>query len=64
MLGSGVRDFFYEPIQGAVHGPVAIAMRHVFQQFIEGLEAGTQSLGKYCRLPDGHCCQLASLGMI
>jgi len=36
-VGSGVRDFFYEPIQGAVHGP---------KQFIEGLEAGTQSLAR------------------
>ena len=36
-VGSGVRDFFYEPIQGAVHGP---------RQFIEGLEAGTQSLAR------------------
>lgn len=36
-MGTGVRDFFYEPIQGAVHGP---------RQFIEGLEAGTQSLAR------------------
>lgn len=36
-MGSGVRDFFYEPIQGAVHGP---------RQFIEGLEVGTQSLAR------------------
>ena len=36
-VGSGVRDFFYEPIQGAVHGP---------RQFIEGLEAGTQALAR------------------
>jgi vacuolar protein sorting-associated protein 13A/C len=36
-VGSGVRDFFYEPIQGAVQGP---------RQFIEGLEAGTQSLAR------------------
>jgi hypothetical protein len=36
-VGTGVRDFFYEPIQGAVHGP---------RQFIEGLEAGTQSLAR------------------
>ena len=36
-VGSGVLDFFYEPIQGAVHGP---------RQFIEGLEAGTQSLAR------------------
>jgi hypothetical protein len=36
-VGTGVRDFFYEPIQGAVLGP---------KQFIEGLEAGTQSLAR------------------
>jgi Vacuolar-sorting-associated 13 protein C-terminal len=36
-VGTGVRDFFYEPILGAVHGP---------RQFIEGLEAGTQSLAR------------------
>ena len=36
-VGSGVRDFFYELIQGAVHGP---------RQFIGGLEAGTQSLAR------------------
>jgi hypothetical protein len=36
-VGTGVRDFFYEPIQGAVQGP---------RQFIEGLEAGTQSLAR------------------
>lgn len=36
-IGTGVRDFFYEPILGAVHGP---------RQFIEGLEAGTQSLAR------------------
>lgn len=36
-VGTGVRDFFYEPIQGAVHGP---------RQFIEGLEAGTQALAR------------------
>lgn len=36
-VGTGVRDFFYEPIQGAVLGP---------RQFIEGLEAGTQSLAR------------------
>jgi len=36
-VGTGVRDFFYEPIQGAVHGP---------RKFIEGLEAGTQSLAR------------------
>lgn len=36
-VGTGVRDFFYEPINGIIHGP---------QQFIEGLEAGTQSLAR------------------
>jgi vacuolar protein sorting-associated protein 13A/C len=36
-VGTGVLDFFYEPIQGAVHGP---------REFIEGLEAGTQSLAR------------------
>lgn len=36
-VGTGVRDFFYEPINGAVHGP---------KQFLEGLEAGTQSLAR------------------
>ena len=36
-VGTGVRDFFYEPIQGMVQGPA---------QFIEGLEAGTQSLAR------------------
>ena len=36
-VGTGVRDFFYEPIQGAVHGP---------RQFLEGLESGTQSLAR------------------
>ena len=36
-VGTGVRDFFYEPINGLVHGP---------SQFIEGLEAGTQSLAR------------------
>ena len=36
-VGTGVRDFFYEPIQGAVHGP---------RKFIEGLEAGTESLAR------------------
>eukprot|EP00978_Attheya_sp_CCMP212_P008410 scaffold19815_cov58-Attheya_sp.AAC.1 len=36
-IGTGVRDFFYEPINGMVHGPA---------QFIEGLEAGTQSLAR------------------
>jgi hypothetical protein len=36
-VGSGVLSFFIEPINGAVHGP---------RQFIEGLEAGTQSLAR------------------
>jgi Vacuolar-sorting-associated 13 protein C-terminal/SHR-binding domain of vacuolar-sorting associated protein 13 len=36
-VGTGVRDFFYEPINGLVHGPA---------QFFEGLEAGTQSLAR------------------
>jgi Vacuolar-sorting-associated 13 protein C-terminal len=36
-VGTGVIDFFYEPIHGAVHGP---------RQFFEGLEAGTQSLAR------------------
>mmetsp|Transcript_33144 Transcript_33144/g.80170 ORF Transcript_33144/g.80170 Transcript_33144/m.80170 type:complete len:839 (+) Transcript_33144:1-2517(+) len=34
-VGTGVRDFFYEPINGLVHGPA---------EFIEGLESGTSSL--------------------
>jgi hypothetical protein len=34
-IGTGVRDFFYEPINGLVHGPA---------QFIEGLETGSLSL--------------------
>jgi len=34
-VGTGVRDFFYEPINGLVHGPT---------QFIEGLETGSLSL--------------------
>jgi hypothetical protein len=36
-VGTGVRDFFYEPINGLVHGPA---------QFIEGLETGTSSLAR------------------
>ena len=36
-VGTGVRDFFYEPINGLVHGP---------EQFLEGLEAGTLSLAR------------------
>lgn len=36
-VGTGVRDFFYEPINGLVHGPA---------QFLEGLETGTQSLAR------------------
>ena len=34
-IGTGVRDFFYEPINGLVHGPA---------QFFEGLETGSLSL--------------------
>uniref|UniRef100_A0A7S2RQ69 Vacuolar protein sorting-associated protein 13 DH-like domain-containing protein n=1 Tax=Eucampia antarctica TaxID=49252 RepID=A0A7S2RQ69_9STRA len=36
-VGTGVRDFFYEPINGLVHGPT---------QFIEGLETGALSLAR------------------
>ena len=36
-VGSGVKDFFYEPIQGLVHGP---------EEFLTGLEAGTFSLAR------------------
>jgi hypothetical protein len=36
-VGTGVRDFFYEPIQGAVLGP---------KEFIHGLDRGTQSLAR------------------
>jgi len=36
-IGTGVRDFFYEPINGLVHGPA---------QFIEGLETGSLSLAR------------------
>ena len=36
-IGSGVKDFFYEPIQGLVHGP---------EEFLTGLEAGTFSLAR------------------
>ena len=36
-VGTGVRDFFYEPIQGAVLGP---------KEFIQGLDRGTQSLAR------------------
>jgi hypothetical protein len=36
-VGTGVRDFFYEPINGMMHSPA---------QFIEGLEVGTQSLAR------------------
>lgn len=36
-VGTGVRDFFYEPINGMMHSPA---------QFIEGLETGTQSLAR------------------
>lgn len=35
--GNGVKDFLYEPLQGAVLGP---------REFLEGLEAGTQSLAR------------------
>lgn len=36
-LGNGVKDFLYEPLQGAVIGP---------KEFLEGLEVGTQSLAR------------------
>ena len=36
-VGNGVKDFFYEPIQGLVHGP---------EEFLVGLEAGTFSLAR------------------
>jgi hypothetical protein len=36
-VGTGVRDFFYEPINGMVHGPA---------EFLAGLEVGTQSLAR------------------
>ena len=36
-VGTGVRDFFYEPINGLVHGP---------ERFIEGLENGSISLAR------------------
>ncbi len=36
-VGTGVRDFFYEPINGLVHGP---------DKFIEGLENGSLSLAR------------------
>lgn len=55
-VGTGVRDFFYEPIQGAVsflrlmlHTDIFCSCRiqvHGPRQFIEGLEAGTQSLAR------------------
>lgn len=35
--GNGVKDFLYEPLQGAVIGP---------REFLEGLESGTQSLAR------------------
>ena len=35
LFGTGVRDFFYEPINGLVHGPA---------EFFEGLENGSLSL--------------------
>ncbi|KAL7532237.1 hypothetical protein ACHAXR_009063 [Thalassiosira sp. AJA248-18] len=36
-IGSGVRDFFYEPLSGIVQGPT---------EFLEGLESGTSSLAR------------------
>ena len=36
-VGTGVRDFFYEPINGLVHGP---------DKFVEGLENGSLSLAR------------------
>lgn len=36
-IGTGVRDFFYEPINGLVHGPA---------EFLEGLETGSFSLAR------------------
>mmetsp|Transcript_18923 Transcript_18923/g.40971 ORF Transcript_18923/g.40971 Transcript_18923/m.40971 type:complete len:1580 (+) Transcript_18923:41-4780(+) len=36
-IGNGVKDFFYEPINGLVHGPA---------EFLEGLELGTSSLAR------------------
>eukprot|EP00814_Leptocylindrus_danicus_P006792 CAMPEP_0116043306 /NCGR_PEP_ID=MMETSP0321-20121206/26276_1 /TAXON_ID=163516 /ORGANISM="Leptocylindrus danicus var. danicus, Strain B650" /LENGTH=781 /DNA_ID=CAMNT_0003524087 /DNA_START=220 /DNA_END=2562 /DNA_ORIENTATION=- len=36
-IGNGVKDFFYEPINGMMHSP---------GQFLEGLEVGTQSLAR------------------
>ena len=36
-VGTGVRDFFYEPINGLVHGP---------DKFVEGLETGSISLAR------------------
>uniref|UniRef100_A0A7S1BUD7 Vacuolar protein sorting-associated protein 13 VPS13 adaptor binding domain-containing protein n=1 Tax=Corethron hystrix TaxID=216773 RepID=A0A7S1BUD7_9STRA len=36
-VGNGVRDFFYEPINGMILGP---------SSFLEGLEIGTQSLAR------------------
>lgn len=36
-VGAGVRDFFYEPINGLVHGPA---------EFLQGLESGTSSLAR------------------
>ena len=36
-IGNGVKDFFYEPINGMMHSPA---------HFIEGLEMGTQSLAR------------------
>jgi len=36
-VGTGIKDFFYEPINGLVHGPA---------EFLEGLESGTSSLAR------------------
>ncbi len=36
-VGTGVRDFFYEPINGLVHGP---------EKFVEGIEIGSLSLAR------------------
>ena len=36
-IGNGVKDFFYEPINGMMHSPA---------HFVEGLELGTQSLAR------------------
>ena len=36
-VGTGVRDFFYEPINGIIQGPA---------EFLEGLETGTKNLAR------------------